>query len=184
VVPVSGFLTDEQRDAVTEQLGEDDTSAETLLAPDVAPKPKRGRPKGRKTRRRSPTPRSTPRVPSRKTAIKAMLETVGNVWHISELTRGHEPLGPDFATCGSVLLAQADAIATNLNTLAQQDEGVARWLDAMMSGGGWGGVVLSTWPVAQAVLAAHVMPGISRRREAAAAASVPPEEPWSDGQTL
>jgi hypothetical protein len=94
-----------------------------------------------------------------------MLETVGSVWHMQELMRGHFPLDESHPTCGSVLLEQADQIATNLNTLAQTDPNVYRWLDRMMTGGGWGGVVLSTWPVAAAVLQAHVMPRFQRTEE-------------------
>jgi hypothetical protein len=181
VVPVSGFLTDADRDAVNDALGVEnlepgDEPAEALLAADPEPAKPRGRPRGSKTRKRrkpATTRKAPPRPPSRKTAIKAMLESAGGVWNISETLRGH-----DEPTCGAVLVMQADQIATNLNTLAQQDEGVARWLDAMMTGGGWGGVVLSTWPVVQAILAAHVMPTITRRREAAAAAAAEQEATW------
>jgi hypothetical protein len=129
------------------------------LEPDAAPKAKR-RYRKRKTTRAPRTPSNKP--PSLRAPVKAMLETVGSVWHMSELTRGHVPLDENYPTCGSVLLAQADLIATNLNTLAQADPTVYKWLDRMMSGGGWGGVVLATWPVAQAVLAAHVMPRFVR----------------------
>ncbi len=111
-----------------------------------------------------------------------MLETVGNVWHLSEATRGHEPLSEDYPTCGSVLVEQADDIATNLNLLAQTDPNVYRWLDRMMAGGGWGGVVLATWPVAQAVLQSHVMPAVTRRRELAEVEAEPAGEgEWPSG---
>lgn len=131
------------------------------LEPDADPKPKRRRRKAATRKPRQPSNRP----PSLRAPIKAMLETVGGVWHMSEATRGHEPLSEDYPTCGSVLLAQADDIATNLNALAQTDPNVYRWLDRMMTGGGWGGVVLATWPVAQAVLQSHVMPAVVRRRE-------------------
>lgn len=141
---------------------------------DAEPTPKR-RSAPSSTPKRTRRKRGAP--PSLKAPLRAMLETVGGVWHMSELTRGHEPLAEDFPTCGQVLVAQADDIATNLNALAQTDPNVYRWLDRMMTGGGWGGVVLACWPVAQAVLQSHVMPAISRSREEL------PEgeegEPWS-----
>ncbi len=132
------------------------------LEPDSEPKPKRRYAK-RKTAKRTRAASTKP--PSLRTPIKAMLETVGGVWHMQELMRGHEQLDESHPTCGSVLLEQADQIATNLNTLAQTDPNVYRWLDRMMAGGGWGGVVLATWPVAAAVLQAHVMPRFQRVEE-------------------
>jgi hypothetical protein len=132
------------------------------LEPDSEPKPKRRYAK-RKTARKSRAASTKP--PSLRTPIKAMLETVGGVWHMQEMMRGHYPLDESHPTCGSVLLEQADQIATNLNTLAQTDPNVYRWLDRMMAGGGWGGVVLATWPVAAAVLQAHVMPRFQRAEE-------------------
>lgn len=143
---------------------------------DAEPKPKR-RYKKRSTAKRTRQPSNRP--PSLRAPLKAMLETVGGVWHMSEATRGHEPLSEDYPTCGSVLMAQADDIATNLNTLAQTDPNVYKWLDRMMSGGGWGGVVLATWPVAQAILQSHVMPAVSRRRELAEVPEEGSEGPWS-----
>jgi hypothetical protein len=144
------------------------------LEPDASPKPKRKYRKRKTTRTRTPSNKP----PSLRAPVKAMLETVGSVWHMSELTRGHVPLDENYPTCGSVLLAQADLIATNLNTLAQADPTVYKWLDRMMSGGGWGGVVLATWPVAQAVLAAHVMPRLQREEpEPEEASQTWPPEP-------
>jgi hypothetical protein len=146
-----------------------DAPPEALLPPDAEPAaPKRGRPKGSKTRKHRKTTTAAARAPrplSRKAAVKAMLSSVGQVWHFTEMARGHEAFSEDYPTCGSVLLAQADDIAGSLSALAQQDASVARWLDAMMTGGGWGGVILATWPVAQSILQAHVMPGLARRRE-------------------
>lgn len=132
------------------------------LESDSAPKAKRKYTKRKGTAR--PRAAST-KPPSLRAPIKAMLETVGTVWDASELLRGHAPLSEDYATCGSVLFAQADSIATNLNGLAQQDPTVYRWLDRMMTTGGWGGVALAAWPVAAAVLQAHVMPRMARRGE-------------------
>lgn len=152
--------------AGVENPNADDLDPEDLLPKDAAPptERKRGRPRGSKTKRRTTTRKapSTPRPPSRKVAIRAMLEQIGNVWNLTEAMRGH--VDP---TCGAILVAQADAIATNLNTLAQQDEGVARWIDGMMMGGGWGSVALSVWPVVMSILNAHVMPAVQRRRELA-----------------
>ena len=143
---------------------------EAGLEPDEAPKPKR---RYRKRKATARTLATSTKPPSLRAPVKAMLETIGSVWHMSELTRGHVQLDENYPTCGSVLLAQADLIATNLNTLAQADPTVYKWLDRMMSGGGWGGVVLATWPVAQAVLAAHIMPRLQRGAEESEAAEEP-----------
>jgi len=165
-------FADRMRAAKEAKAAERAEREEAGLEPDAAPKPKR-RYKKRKTTR-GPRAAST-KPPSLRMPIKAMLETVGQVWHMSELTRGHVQLDENYPTCGSVLLACSDSIATNLNTLAQTDPNVYRWLDRMMAGGGWGGVVLATWPVAQAVLAAHVMPRFER---------VEPEPIESEGNTV
>ncbi len=163
---------------------EDSKDNEPDLEADATPKPKRRSPK-RRARARAPRASST-KPPSLRAPLQAMLETVGGVWHMSELTRGgHVMLDESFPTCGSVLVAQAPSIATNLNTLAASDPNVYRWLDRMMAGGGWGGVVLACWPVAQSVLAAHVMPAMQRRRELAGEVVEP--APWEgigeDGDT-
>ncbi len=167
------------------RAGMNETQDEPDLEVDSSPKPKRRSPK-RRTKARTRTPRtSSTKPPSLRAPLQAMLETVGGVWHMSELTRGHVQLDESFTTCGSVLVAQAPSIATNLNTLAASDPNVYRWLDRMMAGGGWGGVVLACWPVAQSVLAAHVMPAMQRRRELAGEVVEP--APWEgigeDGDT-
>lgn len=162
----------EAKAAKAAERAEAEARGETLEA-DAAPKPKR-RYRKRKTTR---APRATStKPPSLRAPIKAMLETVGQVWHMSELTRGHVPLDENYPTCGSVLLACSDNIATNLNTLAQTDPSVYRWLDRLMTTGGWGGVALAAFPVAQAVLAAHVMSRFERRLEEG---TEPEAEPWS-----
>jgi len=174
-------MTEDEVAAFTDRMKEAKAAkaaaiAEGTLEPDEAPKAKR-RYKKRKTTRAPRTPSNKP--PSLRAPVKAMLETIGSVWHMSELTRGHIALDENYPTCGSVLLAQADLIATNLNTLAQADPTVYKWLDRMMSGGGWGGVVLATWPVAQAVLAAHVMPRFVREEvEEPEIGGLLPGEPW------
>lgn len=152
----------EAKAAKAAERAEAEARGETLEA-DAAPKPKR---KYRKRRTSTRTRGPSTKPPSLRAPIEAMLNTVGTVWDMSERTRGHVVLDEDYPTCGSVLLACSNQIATNLNTLAQADPNVYKWLDRMMTGGGWGGVVLSTWPVAQAVLAAHVMPRLERRSQA------------------
>jgi hypothetical protein len=156
---------------------------EEQLERDDTPAPKRRTTKRKTTKRRAPRQPSN-KPPSLYGATKAMIDTVGQVWHMSEATRGHVQLDEDYPTCGSVLLAQSQSIAQNLNTLAQSDPNVYKWLDRMLHGGGWGGVVLATWPVAQAILAAHVMPGIAKRREGMIEETVEPEgpQPWASEQ--
>lgn len=130
---------------------------EVELPKDAEPKP------AKRVRNRSRS--GGGRKPSLEAPLRSMLETVGGVWHMSEATRGgHVELTPDLPTCGAVLVAQAPDIARALNLQAQADPNVYRWLDRMMTGGGWGSVVLATWPVAQAVLSAHVMAALERRR--------------------
>jgi hypothetical protein len=152
------------------------------LEPDESPTPKRRTTKRKTTKRRAPRQPSN-KPPSLYGATKAMIDTVGQVWHMSEATRGHVQLDEDYPTCGSVLMAQSESIARNLNTLAQSDPNVYKWLDRMLHGGGWGGVVLATWPVAQAILAAHVMPGLQRRREGIEETAEPEgPQPWASEQ--
>lgn len=168
---MEGLETEQERESFADRMkaARDAKAAERAeiagddgsLEADDEPKPKRRSPKKRRTtKRRSPSASTKP--PSLRVPIKTMLETIAQVWHLQELMRGHLPLDEDHPTCGSVLLEQADQIATNLNTLAQTDPNVYRWLDRMMTGGGWGGVVLATWPVGAAILTAHVMPRLQR----------------------
>jgi hypothetical protein len=151
---------------------EDELRADQL-PPDSQPKA---------TRKRATRSHQRKKPASLEAPIRAMLETVGGVWHMSEATRGHLPVTDEFPTCGSVLIEQAPQIAKTLNTLANEDPNVYKWLSAMMTGGGWGSVILATWPVGQAVLAAHVIPAVQRRRgaeqiEAEGPAEWPSEQP-------
>lgn len=187
------MMTEEEQESFAErmkaardakQAERDEIAGEdSSLDADDEPKPKRRSPRKRTTKRRAPRQTSN-KPPSLRGPIKAMLETIGGVWHIQELMRGHEPLDENHPTCGSVLLEQADSIATNLNTLAQTDPNVYRWLDRMMTGGGWGGVVLATWPVGAALLQAHVMPRFQRQAEEEGVPTEGPIETWPPEQAL
>lgn len=129
----------------------DDAGSDTMTA-DPEPKAKRkhvatGKPKGR------------PRKASLEAPLREMLQTVGTVWNLAETAREHPS-----PSCGAILTEQAASIAAGLNAVALDDPTVYKWLDAMMTGGGWGSVVLATWPVAQAVLSYHVVPAVAARR--------------------
>lgn len=96
--------------------------------------------------------RSRSSKPSLESPINAMLQMVGRVWSVRD------------DVCGGALLAQAPMIAQQLNALAQTDPKVYRMLSRMMSGGGWGGVILATWPVAASIAEHHIRPGLAKAR--------------------
>jgi hypothetical protein len=147
------ILSDDERAEVERELSE--------LKPDATPEaPLREPGEKREDGKRTPkAPRRKSKPDSLEQPIKQMLVTIGGVWHITEASRQH----PD-PTCASVLVQQAPAIAKTLNAVAMDDESVYRWLSAMMTGGGWGAVAFATLPVVQAIVGAHVVPAIERRR--------------------
>lgn len=122
------------------------------------------------------------RKASLESTLRVELETVAMLWATAEASRDEaikEATGierhPD-KTCGEVLLSQAPKIANALHVLSQEDDRVYRWLSMTTAGGGWGGVVFATLPVAQAIMFAHVMPAAQRRAEARRAAEWPEPE--------
>lgn len=137
---------------------------------------------------KAPAPRRRRgKLESLEAPLLQMLSMVGLAWHGMELQRslaaqalgfdGHLELAPKLPTCGSVLQAQAPAIAKTLNAVAMDDPSVYKWLSSMMIGGGWGAVAFACFPVANAIVGAHLVPALQRRRLEYVEPDLEPEQP-------
>jgi|SRR5215831_4518770 len=131
---------------------EDEQAAE----PTPLPKRKPGRP------RSSTSKTGTVLSP---VTIREGLMMIGRVWAVRESMIKDHPQQPN---CGEILIEQAPDIAESLFQLSKTNKTVKRWLESMMTGGGWAGVAFAVYPVAIAIRDNHMMPALRARREAAA----------------
>jgi hypothetical protein len=129
---------------------------------DVTPKKRGpGRPKG--SPNRSTTSKSGTVLSE--TTIREGLMMIGRVWAVRESIDKDHPQDPN---CGEIFMTQVPDIASSLFQLSRTNKTVKRWLESMMTGGGWAGVAFAVYPVAIAIRDNHMMPALRARRQAAA----------------
>lgn len=164
------------------ELDEDERAIRQDDTPPSQPKKPRAKSTGRKTTGRRSTGARRGGKASLESTLKVELETVAMMWMASEHARdlALESAGVGARhgekTCGEILHDQAGQIANALHVLSQDDARVYRFLSMASAGGGWGGVVFATLPVAQAMMFSHVLPSIQRRQQAVREASWPEDE--------
>jgi hypothetical protein len=113
--------------------------------------------------RRSRARPATREKKSLETPLKESLLLMARVWEI------RDPI------CGGALKAAAPDIAAQANGVAMTDARFYRFLNNMLKGGGYGGLMLSVYPVLATVREHHVKPTIEKMRARRAGEEVPEE---------
>ncbi len=117
----------------------------------------------RKQPARSRARSSTRERRSLETPLKESLLLMARVWSI------RDPI------CGGALVSAAPDIAAQANLVAMEDARFYRFLNNMLKGGGYGGLLLSVYPVVATVREHHVRPAIERAKARRTGEEVPEE---------